>query len=149
MGIKVSTDHAPAGIASLPVTNDSKDIIHEMVVAKLTDPGQQLPYDPNNSVVSEEGKGRARLGDGPGKPGTRAPDRGAGGIYEPGARRAGQQRSADRARSRLAIALERSVLRWCHRGAQLEMHRVAVDRLEPTIEQAPFENIADPRPERG
>src|SRR5487761_1931123 len=54
MGVKVSTDHAPAGIVSFQVTNDSKDTIHEMVVAKLTDPGQPLPYDPKKSVVIED-----------------------------------------------------------------------------------------------
>jgi uncharacterized cupredoxin-like copper-binding protein len=54
MGVKLSTDHAPAGIVSFQVTNSSKDTIHEMVVAKLTDPGKPLPYDAKKSVVPED-----------------------------------------------------------------------------------------------
>ena len=53
MGIKLSSATAKPGIVSFQVTNDSKETIHEMVLARLTHPGQPLPFDKKDDVVFE------------------------------------------------------------------------------------------------
>ncbi len=57
MGIKVSQDSAPHGIVAFKVTNDSKDLIHEMIVAKLSEVGKPLPYNESEKRVDEDKAG--------------------------------------------------------------------------------------------
>jgi uncharacterized cupredoxin-like copper-binding protein len=54
MGITLSSESIKPGIVSFQVTNDSKDTIHELILAKITNPGQPLPYDTGKNVVFED-----------------------------------------------------------------------------------------------
>jgi uncharacterized cupredoxin-like copper-binding protein len=57
MGIKVSQDSAPHGIVAFKVSNDSKDLVHEMIVAKLSEVGKPLPYNESEKRVDEDKAG--------------------------------------------------------------------------------------------
>jgi len=57
MGIKVSQDSAPHGIVAFKVSNDSKDLVHEMIVAKLNEVGKPLPYNESEKRVDEDKAG--------------------------------------------------------------------------------------------
>ena len=57
MGIKTSTKTVPAGEVTFKVSNDSTSIIHEMVLAKVDDPGKPLPYDKDKERVDEDAAG--------------------------------------------------------------------------------------------
>jgi len=57
MGIKVSQDSAPHGIVAFKVTNDSKDIVHEMIVTQLSEAGKPLPYIESEKRVDEDKAG--------------------------------------------------------------------------------------------
>jgi len=54
MGITVSPATASAGIVTFDVQNSSKDIVHEMVIAPLATPGEQLAYLPDEDKVDED-----------------------------------------------------------------------------------------------
>jgi uncharacterized cupredoxin-like copper-binding protein len=53
--MKVTSEPASvqAGKVTFEVTNTSKDLVHELIVAPLKDPSNSLPYDKQNSDVDE------------------------------------------------------------------------------------------------
>lgn len=57
MGVTADPDSAPAGEITFEVVNDSKDIIHEMIVAPVADPKTPLPYDNEQERVDEDAAG--------------------------------------------------------------------------------------------
>lgn len=57
MGITATPSTAPAGVVSFEVTNTSKDVVHEMIVIQLANPGQPLPYLDKESRVDEDRAG--------------------------------------------------------------------------------------------
>ncbi len=57
MGIKLSEASAPTGVISFKVTNGSRDLVHEMVILRLAQPGKPLPYDAGQMKVDEKKSG--------------------------------------------------------------------------------------------
>ncbi len=57
MGVTATPDSVPAGEVTFEVVNDSKDTIHEMVVAPVPAGGQPLPYINDEERVDEEKAG--------------------------------------------------------------------------------------------
>ena len=57
MGITLDAATVPAGKVTFNATNDSKGIIHEILVAPLADPAVALPYDTETLRVDEEKSG--------------------------------------------------------------------------------------------
>lgn len=57
MGIRAEPDSVPAGTVTFRVTNDSKDTVHEMILAPLKSPDEVLPYNENGGRVDEEAAG--------------------------------------------------------------------------------------------
>lgn len=57
MGIRLSRSEAPAGPVTFDVVNDSKDLVHEMVVSPVTAPGKPLPFDADLDKVIEDAAG--------------------------------------------------------------------------------------------
>ena len=57
MGIKVSTHTAKAGPVTFAVTNASKQLVHEMVLAPIKDEKTPLPYDKAGQKVDEDAAG--------------------------------------------------------------------------------------------
>lgn len=57
MGIKVSTATVPAGQVTFNVTNNSKDMVHEMVLSPIKDDKTALPYDTAGQKVDEDAAG--------------------------------------------------------------------------------------------
>ena len=57
MGITADPVEIPAGEVTFAVTNDSKDMIHEMLVAPVADPPVALPYVAAENRVDEEASG--------------------------------------------------------------------------------------------
>jgi uncharacterized cupredoxin-like copper-binding protein len=57
MGISTTPDSVRPGIVTFEVLNGSKDTIHEMIVAKLADAKQPLPYICNENRVDEDKEG--------------------------------------------------------------------------------------------
>ena len=56
VGMKLTADRASvkAGKVFFKVSNDSKSVVHEMIVVKLADVGADLPYDEKTSKVVED-----------------------------------------------------------------------------------------------
>ena len=54
MGIKLDQITIPAGTVTFAVTNDSKDIIHEMILSPLKPNATELPYLPDEYRIDEE-----------------------------------------------------------------------------------------------
>lgn len=54
MGIKLDVTSVKAGKITFDVTNDSKDIIHEMILSPLTTGETELPYIVDENRVDEE-----------------------------------------------------------------------------------------------
>ena len=54
MGIAVSQESVKAGETTFEVLNSSEDAIHEMIIARLKDLTQILPYNENESRVEED-----------------------------------------------------------------------------------------------
>ena len=54
MGIDVDHTSLPAGKVTFHVTNTSRNVIHEMIVAPVKDTNQTLPYIANENRVDEE-----------------------------------------------------------------------------------------------
>jgi len=54
MAIKVDKATVKAGEVTFNVTNNSKEMIHEMLVAPVVDPAKQLPFIDNDFRVDEE-----------------------------------------------------------------------------------------------
>jgi uncharacterized cupredoxin-like copper-binding protein len=57
MGITATPDTVPAGDVTFEVSNDSKDIIHEMIVSPVVDETKPLPYDMDLMKVNEDAAG--------------------------------------------------------------------------------------------
>jgi uncharacterized cupredoxin-like copper-binding protein len=57
MGITTDLAEVPAGEVTFQVTNDSKDMIHEMVLAPVSDVSKPLPYISNEAKVDEDAAG--------------------------------------------------------------------------------------------
>jgi len=57
MGISIDVKQVPAGEVTFEVVNDSKDIVHEMIVAPVPAGGKPLPYDTDSERVDEEAAG--------------------------------------------------------------------------------------------
>ena len=57
MGIKVSTHAAKAGQVTFAVTNDSTQMVHEMVLSPVKDDKTPLPYDKAGQKVDEDAAG--------------------------------------------------------------------------------------------
>jgi len=57
MGITVDQTTVPAGEVTFAVTNDSKAIIHEMVLAPVFDRSRALPYSTDDLSADEEAAG--------------------------------------------------------------------------------------------
>jgi len=58
MGIKVSEATVKTGMITFNVTNDSKDIIHEMVVSPITSTEEVVPYLADENKINEDAAGR-------------------------------------------------------------------------------------------
>jgi uncharacterized cupredoxin-like copper-binding protein len=57
MGIKLSRLNAQAGVVIFQVTNESKDLVHEMIVMYRQDSAKLLPYIDTENRVDEEKAG--------------------------------------------------------------------------------------------
>lgn len=57
MGITLSTSSAPAGKVTFEATNDSKDMIHEMVLSPLASADAVLPYVESEGKIDEDAAG--------------------------------------------------------------------------------------------
>ena len=57
MGITIDLAEVPAGEVTFEVTNDSKGMIHEMVLAPVADPSTPLPYKSDQMKVDEDAAG--------------------------------------------------------------------------------------------
>ncbi len=57
MGIKVDTQTVPAGQVTFEVTNDSKGMIHEMLISPVSDTSVALPYLTDEDRVDEDAAG--------------------------------------------------------------------------------------------
>lgn len=57
MGIKLSTSNVPAGVVTFEVTNDAKEMVHEMVVAPVKNEKKPLPYMKKEMKVDEDAAG--------------------------------------------------------------------------------------------
>jgi uncharacterized cupredoxin-like copper-binding protein len=57
MGVKVDVTEVPAGEVTFQVTNDSKDMIHEMVLAPVANAEKPLPYISDEEKVDEDAAG--------------------------------------------------------------------------------------------
>ena len=54
MGIKIGQESVPAGKVTFEVKNDSKEVIHEMLVAPVANQDVVLPFNANENRVDEE-----------------------------------------------------------------------------------------------
>jgi uncharacterized cupredoxin-like copper-binding protein len=54
MGVTATPASIPAGVVTFEATNSSKDMVHEMIVARLGDPTKPLPYLKDEQRVDEE-----------------------------------------------------------------------------------------------
>ena len=54
MGVKLDQTSVAAGTVTFAVTNDSKDIIHEMILSPLQAGSTELPYLPDEYRIDEE-----------------------------------------------------------------------------------------------
>jgi uncharacterized cupredoxin-like copper-binding protein len=57
MGIKLSSHTVRAGKVSFEVRNDSKALVHEMVISPIKDTRTPLPYDQAQNKVDEDAAG--------------------------------------------------------------------------------------------
>lgn len=57
MGITIDVATVAAGEVTFNVSNDSKDLIHEMVLSPVADVATPLPYDEDNVKVDEDAAG--------------------------------------------------------------------------------------------
>lgn len=57
MGVKIDVAEVPAGEVTFQVTNDSKNMIHEMVLAPVADVSKPLPYISDQEKVDEDAAG--------------------------------------------------------------------------------------------
>lgn len=57
VGVKADVATVPAGEVTFEVTNSSKDIVHEMILAPVADLSRPLPFDPTTQRVDEDTAG--------------------------------------------------------------------------------------------
>jgi uncharacterized cupredoxin-like copper-binding protein len=57
MGIALDQASVPAGTVTFKVVNDSKGMIHEMILSPVADPATALPYSKEDMRIDEEGAG--------------------------------------------------------------------------------------------
>jgi len=57
MGITTDATSVPAGTVTFRATNDSKDLIHEMVLSPIADVTKPMPYDSELRKVDEDAAG--------------------------------------------------------------------------------------------
>jgi uncharacterized cupredoxin-like copper-binding protein len=57
MFMKADPATVPAGEVTLQLTNDSKTVVHEMLITRVADPTKQLPYKENENRADEEKTG--------------------------------------------------------------------------------------------
>ena len=57
MHVSADKTEVPAGEVTFTVTNQSKEIVHEMLVVKVADTGKPLPYVEDESRVDEDAAG--------------------------------------------------------------------------------------------
>ncbi|MFN0113239.1 MAG: plastocyanin/azurin family copper-binding protein [Paracoccaceae bacterium] len=57
MGIKADVSSIPAGEITFTVANDSKDMVHEMIVAPISSDATALPYLADEEAVDEDAAG--------------------------------------------------------------------------------------------
>ena len=57
MGMTVTRKSAPAGVITFRVTNDSKEMVHELVVVRYPAPGKTMPYSDSDMKVNEDAAG--------------------------------------------------------------------------------------------
>jgi uncharacterized cupredoxin-like copper-binding protein len=57
MGVKLSSNTVPAGMVTFDVRNDSKVLVHEMVISPIKDTRTPLPYDKAQNKVDEDAAG--------------------------------------------------------------------------------------------
>jgi uncharacterized cupredoxin-like copper-binding protein len=57
MGITANMTEVPAGEVTFQVVNDSKDMIHEMVIAPVADATTPMPYSTDLQKVDEDAAG--------------------------------------------------------------------------------------------
>jgi uncharacterized cupredoxin-like copper-binding protein len=57
MGITLDMSEVPAGEITFAVTNDSKDLVHEMVLAPVSDVNAPLPFSEADQKVDEDAAG--------------------------------------------------------------------------------------------
>jgi uncharacterized cupredoxin-like copper-binding protein len=57
MGIQVSSHTIKAGSVTFEVKNDSRELVHEMVISPVKDVATPLPYDKPNQKVDEDAAG--------------------------------------------------------------------------------------------
>ena len=57
MGMTLSQKTAPAGIVTFAVTNDSAELVHEMVIVRRPPPGKSMPYVDAEMKVNEDSAG--------------------------------------------------------------------------------------------
>jgi uncharacterized cupredoxin-like copper-binding protein len=57
MGIKASTHKVKAGTVTFEVVNNSRELVHEMVISPVKSPSAQLPYDKAGNKVDEDAAG--------------------------------------------------------------------------------------------
>ncbi len=73
MTMSITADPAtiPPGEVTFQAVNDSSELVHEMVIARIRDPKQPLPYSMDSMEVDEDGAGlRGKLSElGPGQSG--------------------------------------------------------------------------------
>jgi uncharacterized cupredoxin-like copper-binding protein len=57
MGIKLDLASVPAGMVTFNVSNDSKDIIHEMVISPIATTDVAMPYIADENKIDEDAAG--------------------------------------------------------------------------------------------
>lgn len=57
MGVTPDVKSVKAGEITFIAKNDSKDFVHEMIVAPVADPSKPLPYNKDESAVDEDAAG--------------------------------------------------------------------------------------------
>ena len=57
LGIRLNQKSVPAGKVTFTVVNNSKEMLHEMIVAPIASANEKLPYIDNENRVNEEAAG--------------------------------------------------------------------------------------------
>jgi uncharacterized cupredoxin-like copper-binding protein len=57
MSLKATPAEVPAGEVTFELSNDSKTVVHEMIVASVADPSKPVPFNANENRVDEDKAG--------------------------------------------------------------------------------------------